>query len=52
MNAQSVIEMESNYIGLTQDERTAIRHVFDNEEDVLLDPEQFSDVLLPKGTIK
>jgi hypothetical protein len=52
MNAQSVIETESGYPGLTPDERMAIRHIFDNEEGVLVVPEQFSDILLPKGPIK
>lgn len=52
MSAQSLIETESHYIGLTPDERMAIRHVFDIEEDVLMDLEQYADILLPKGTIK
>jgi hypothetical protein len=52
MNVQSVIETESNYPGLTPDERMAIRHIFDSEEDISLASEQISDVLLPKGTIK
>lgn len=52
MNVQSVIETENNYYGLTPDERMAIRHLFDCEEDILIDPEQFSDILLSKGQIK
>jgi hypothetical protein len=52
MNVQSVIETESNYPGLTPDERQAIRHIFDCEEGISIVPEQFSDVLLPKGPIK
>jgi hypothetical protein len=52
MNVQSVIEIDGNNPGLTQDERMAIRHVFDNEEDVVIVPEQFSDTFLPIGSIK
>ena len=52
MNVQSVIETESNYPGMTPDERMAIRHAFDSEEDISIVPEQFSDVLFPKEPIK
>lgn len=52
MNEQSVIEAESNYPGLTPDERMAIRHIFDCEEDILIVSEQFSDILLPTGATK
>ena len=52
MNIQSVIEIESNNQGLTPDERQAIRHIFDCEEDFSIVPDQISDVLLPKGPIK
>jgi hypothetical protein len=52
MNVQNVIETESNYLGLTPDERMAIRHLFDCEEDILIVPEQYPDILSPQGPRK
>lgn len=52
MNVQNLIETESNYQGVTMDERMALRHVFDNKEDNLIVPEQFPDIILPKGSLK
>jgi hypothetical protein len=52
MNVQRVIEAESGYQGITPDERNAIRHIFDKEEDIPMVPEQFSDILLLNGPTK
>lgn len=52
MNVQSEIETEGRNQGLTPDERQAIRHIFDCEDDISIVPEQFSDVLCSKGPIK
>ncbi|GFE61948.1 hypothetical protein [Geobacter sp. AOG2] len=52
MDVQRVVEIESQYTGVTPDERVAISHIFDRKEDVLMAPEQFSDILKPTGPIK
>lgn len=49
---QSVIETESNNQGITPDERTALRQLFDIKRDTLAVQEQFIDLLLLTGSTK
>ena len=52
MNVRGVIETENDYQGITPDERIAIRHIFDKEEDISMVPEQFPDIILLNGPTK
>lgn len=47
---QSVIEAESNYQGITFDERTALRQFIDIKGEELVVREQFSDESLLQGS--
>ena len=49
---ENVIETENKYQGITLNERMALRHIFDKEEEDLTVPEQFPDILLPIGSMK
>ena len=51
-NVENVLETENRYQGITLNERMALRHIFDKEEEDLTVPEQFPDILLPIGSIK
>ena len=41
---------DTPYHGITQDERTALRHIFDNSGEELDLGEQFSDIQLASGS--
>lgn len=52
MDVQHVIEIESQYTGVTPDERVAISHIFDCQEDIVPVQEQFSGIFAPDGPVK
>jgi hypothetical protein len=49
---QRVIEAESDNQGITQDERMALRQLFDIKREGLVVQEQFIDFMLLEGSIK